>query len=255
MELLNHIYWKRKGKFDLPEDLYNSWVAFAVEEGVFRYEIGAHSGSAGFADLVLCPPGIPFRRETVTPLTFHYLQFAASPAEASNLLPPAGKSLINDTKRLGSTYAYLRQASEEHDAATQGWMTHLVLDLWHLYQLECRQNRLQERKFTEDALMAEAAVLLEEQAGKAISLQLLADRLALSPVQLTRRFQAAFRETPSGYLKAVRLKKARELLADSPLTLSQIAERCGYENGFYLSRVFSRAMGMSPSEYRRRHRV
>ncbi|WP_315373425.1 helix-turn-helix transcriptional regulator, partial [Paenibacillus xylanexedens] len=88
-----------------------------------------------------------------------------------------------------------------------------------------------------------------------ISLQELAQRLALSPVQLTRRFREAFQETPSGYLKRVRLKKAQNLLADSSLTLNQIAERCGYENGFYLSRVFSKTLGISPSEYRRRHRV
>ncbi|AIQ68180.1 hypothetical protein PGRAT_11585 [Paenibacillus graminis] len=255
VQLLNHIYWRQKGAFDLAEDLYDTWVAFAVEEGIFRYEIGVQSGEAGFADVVLCPPGVPFRRAAITPLTFHYLQFSASREEAAELLPPAGRSLINDTKRLASTYAYLRQASEENDLPSELWKNHLLMDLWQLFQLERRQSRLKERKFTEDVLMAEAAVLLEEQAGETVSLQELAHRLALSPVQLTRRFREAFQETPSDYLKAVRLKKARSLLAASTLTLAQIAERCGYENGFYLSRVFSKAMGVSPSEYRRRSRV
>ncbi|KWX71334.1 helix-turn-helix domain-containing protein [Paenibacillus jilunlii] len=255
MELLNHIYWRQKGAFDLAEDLYDTWVAFAVEDGVFRYEIGAHSGEAGFADVVLCPPGVSFRRAAITPLTFHYLQFSASNEEAAQLLPPAGRSLINDTKRLALTYAYLRQAGEENDLPSERWKNHLLMDLWQLIQWERRQSRRKETKFTEDVLMAEAARLLEEQAGKAVSLQELARQLALSPVQLTRRFREAFQVTPSDYLQAVRLKKARSLLADSTLTLAQIAERCGYENGFYLSRVFSKAMGVSPSEYRRRSRV
>ncbi|WP_339784340.1 helix-turn-helix transcriptional regulator [Paenibacillus sp. FSL R7-0313] len=255
MDLLNHIYWKKKAEFSLAEDIYDAWVVFAVEEGVFRYEIDGQSGEAGFADLVLCPPHVPFRRETVTPLTFHYMLFRCNSAEGESLLPPIGKSLINDTKRLASTYAYLRLASEDNDEATKGWKTHLMLDLWRLYQWERRQSRLMETKFTEDALMAEAAVLLEEWAGEAVSLRMLAEHLALSPVQLTRRFREAFQETPSDYLKAIRLKKAKALLADSRLTLTQIAERCGYENGFYLSRVFSSTIGISPSEYRRRHQV
>ncbi|MCG7379829.1 helix-turn-helix transcriptional regulator [Paenibacillus sp. ACRSA] len=255
MDLLNHIYWKKKAEFALAEDIYDAWVVFAVEEGVFRYEIGGQTGEAGFADLVLCPPRVLFRRETVTPLTFHYIQFRSNSLEDENLLPPVGKSLINDTKRLASTYAYLRQATEDNDGDSVKWKTHLMMDLWQLYQWERRQNKLMQRKFTEDALMTEAAVLLEEWAGEGVSLRRLAEYLALSPVQLTRRFRDAFQETPSEYLKAIRLKKARDLLADSGLTLTQIAERCGYENGFYLSRVFSSTMGISPSEYRRRHQV
>ncbi|WP_339169692.1 helix-turn-helix domain-containing protein [Paenibacillus sp. FSL R5-0341] len=255
MDLLNHIYWKKKAAFALAEDIYDAWVVFAVEEGVFRYDIGGQTGEAGFADLVLCPPHVPFRRVTITPLTFHYMQFSYDAAEDECLLPSIGKSQINDTKRLNSTYAYLRQASEDNDAVTTGWKTHLMMDLWQLYQWEQRQSSLMERKFTEDALMAEAAFLLEEWAGEAVSLRALAERLALSPVQFTRRFREAFQETPSDYLKAIRLKKAKALLADSRLTLTQIAERCGYENGFYLSRVFSSTIGISPSEYRRRHQV
>ncbi|WP_181151181.1 helix-turn-helix domain-containing protein [Paenibacillus sp. PCH8] len=255
MNLLNHIYWKKKAEFALAEDIYDAWVMFAVEEGVFRYEIGGHTGEAGFAELVLCPPHVPFRREMVTPLTFHYIQFSCSPAEVADYLPLMGKSHINDTKRLASTYAYLRQASEDHDEVSGEWKGHLMMDLWQLYQWERRQSRQMERKFTEDALMAEAAILIEEWAGDAVSLRALADRLALSPVQLTRRFREAFQETPSEYLRTIRLKKAKTLLIDSGLTLTQIAERCGYENGFYLSRVFSSAMGISPSEYRKRHQV
>lgn len=55
MELLNHIYWKQKGEFALTEDIYTTWVAFAVEEGIFHYEIGGQIGEASFGDLVLCP--------------------------------------------------------------------------------------------------------------------------------------------------------------------------------------------------------
>ncbi|WFR61673.1 hypothetical protein P9222_25280 [Paenibacillus amylolyticus] len=95
MELLNHIYWKKKAEFALAEDIYDAWVVFAVEEGVFRYEIDGQSGEAGFADLVLCPPRVPFRRETVTPLTFHYMLFRCHSADAeTSCHPSANPSLM-----------------------------------------------------------------------------------------------------------------------------------------------------------------
>ncbi|OKP96941.1 helix-turn-helix transcriptional regulator [Paenibacillus sp. P46E] len=250
MELLDHIYWRQKREFALPSDRYDTWVVFAVEEGLFRFEIGRHSGEAGFADLVVCPPGVPFIRETVTPLTFHYIQFTA---DAGCQLPP-GLLHLNDTKRLSSTYAYLRQLAEDSSPESLGWKTHLVADLWQLYHMESREAA-GVGKFTEDALMADAAAAITAQAWEPLSLLDTARSLGLSPVQLTRRFREAFGETPSSYLKSIRLTKARTLLKDSELTLAQIAERCGYENGFYLSRVFTNASGMSPAEYRKRHRV
>lgn len=248
---MDHIYWKQKTRFALPSDCYNSWVAFAVEDGLFRFEVGEHAGEAGFADLVVCPPGIPFIRETVTPLTFHYIRFTP---EGEERLPQPGLLQLSDTKRLSSTYAYLRQLSEDNSPAAHEWKQHLIKDLWLPVHMESRVEAA-ERKFTEDALMDEAASILAARSAEPLSLLDLARTLGLSPVQLTRRFRAAFQETPSSYLKSLRLAKARSLLKDSDLTLARIAERCGYENGFYLSRVFTNTTGMSPAEYRKRHRL
>lgn len=252
LELLDHIYWKQKGSFALSSDCYEAWVIFAVEEGIFRFEIGEHAGEAGFSDLVICPPGTPFFRETITPLTFHYIQFTLDDDE--RLPAPPGLLHLNDTRRLSSTYAYLRRLSEDNSAAAKEWRQHLLADLWLLADMESRAAAGEEI-FTEDALMAEAAAMIAGGAAGPLSLLALARTLGLSPVQFTRRFRAAFQETPSAYLKSVRLAKARTLLKESELNLAQIAERCGYENGFYLSRVFSQSTGMSPAEYRKRHRV
>ncbi|WP_438347401.1 helix-turn-helix domain-containing protein [Paenibacillus sp. FA6] len=257
MKLVNHIYWKQKAHFALQSDCYHTWVVFAVEEGVFRYKIGEESGLASFGDVVVCPPGIAFWRQAVTPLSFHFIQFTRSDEVVQDMdsCPSSVKLHFNDTKRLSSNYAYLRQFYEDSSPSVQQWKMHLMNDIWQLHHIESRQELVPERKFTEDALMSDAAGFIEERCGKAVSLQEIARSLALSPVQFTRRFQEAFNETPSQYLKTIRLRRARSLLNDSELNLTQIAERCGYENGFYLSRVFSNAMGMSPSEYRRKHRV
>lgn len=83
----------------------------------------------------------------------------------------------------------------------------------------------------------------------------IARRLYLSPSQLTRRFAASWSLTPSEYQAAVRLQKACALLLETDETLDTIARLCGYRDGFYLSRVFRKQMGMPPSVFRKNSRV
>ncbi|GEM_PF-667050 len=213
------------------------------------------AGEAGFGSAVLCPPGGVLRRETVTPLTFHYLQFEGSEEQRGVCLWMPGLLTFEDVRRLRSNYAHLRRAEGDASPAGRDWTLHLALDLLRLHETERRRELRPEARFTEDALMARAAAEIEARFGAPLPLEALAAELGLSPVQFTRRFRAAFGETPSRFLKSLRLARARRLLGDTELTLAEIAERCGYENGFYLSRVFTAETGLPPSEYRRRRRV
>ena len=69
---------------------------------------------------------------------------------------------------------------------------------------------------------------------------------------LNRRFKAATGETPLEFLQKARIERARGLLETSRLSFDQIVERVGYEDGSSFRRLFKRAVGISPHEYRRR---
>jgi len=254
-----HVYWFRKPSFLLPVDVYGSWVIFAVEEGEFRYFTGESEGKAAAGDLVICPPGMEFRRETITPLTFHFLkvEWNLSPPEALEAVP-AGKLSILDRGRLYSTYAYLRKLANGYpNGRALARATRLFQDIWNLYEMEQeeRQTSGELAVPSGDASMEQAAAEIRRLAFGPISLHELAARFGFSPVQFTRRFRAAYHQLPSEYLRSFRLSRACRLLAGTSLTLSEIAEQCGYESGFSLSRRFSGEFGLSPSEYRKTHRV
>ena len=57
--------------------------------------------------------------------------------------------------------------------------------------------------------------------------------------------------SPMEYLTNVRIDKAKELLLDSSLNISEISNVLGYENPLYFSRVFKNKTGMPPSNFRR----
>ena len=53
----------------------------------------------------------------------------------------------------------------------------------------------------------------------------------------------------SQYLNDLRVKHAKNLLAGGNTNISEIADKCGYADQFYFSKVFKKITDMSPSEY------
>lgn len=68
----------------------------------------------------------------------------------------------------------------------------------------------------------------------------------------TRRFQKAVGMAPLEYVHALRLEEAKTLLETSDLPLDKLAERVGYEDAAFFSRLFRRKVGLAPAQYRRR---
>lgn len=74
---------------------------------------------------------------------------------------------------------------------------------------------------------------------------------ALSRAGFARRFAETVGATPIDYLTDWRLAKARALLADTPLSMDDIAERCGYRSVPSFTRRFKARFGEGPGSFRR----
>ena len=62
-------------------------------------------------------------------------------------------------------------------------------------------------------------------------------------------FIKQFGMAPVKYVTMLRIEKAKELLATGRYSVTEIAELCGYENVYYLSTIFKKQMGLSPTQY------
>lgn len=259
--LRNREYWKEKPGFLYPSGTAPVWLMFAVESGRFSYAIDGVAGTASSGDIVICPPAAELRRQILKPLTFYYFSFELEPddpaaeAQAMGLLRRlyGFKYTTSEQERLYNTYRQIRRVVNNSDAHSRLWMQHLFSDIWLLFQTEAGSLAPYD-KLAEDWLMKEAKTLIDRHAFRDTRLQDIADFLHLHPVQFSRRFRHVFGMTPSNYLVAVRMDKAKSLLVQSEYTLDHIARLCGYENGFYFSRAFTRHCGMNPSRYRMLYR-
>lgn len=95
-----------------------------------------------------------------------------------------------------------------------------------------------------------AIAAMQDRYQDPITLTELAAEVFVSPFHFSRLFSKATGVTPGRYLTAVRLFEAKRLLLTSSMTVSDIVCAVGYSSvGTFTSR-FTRAVGMSPSQYR-----
>jgi len=98
-------------------------------------------------------------------------------------------------------------------------------------------------------LVREAKAYVEHHYARPVTLDEIAEALRVSPFYLSRVFSRESDVSLFGYLTAVRLGKARQLLSEERLNVSEVAYRVGYEDPNYFSKVFRRAYGYSPSRF------
>ncbi|MEG2700460.1 MAG: AraC family transcriptional regulator, partial [Hungatella sp.] len=72
----------------------------------------------------------------------------------------------------------------------------------------------------------------------------------LEKSQFYAYYQKFFRSTPHADLMQVRLEKAKNLLTNEAVAVSEVAQRCGFLNLSHFSRCFKRECGAPPKEYR-----
>ncbi|NJP36905.1 response regulator transcription factor [Alkalicoccus luteus] len=83
-----------------------------------------------------------------------------------------------------------------------------------------------------------------------VTLESVSSYVHLSPAYVSRRFKEVTGSTFIEHLSAIRIEKAKELLAVSAMPLKEICFAVGYHDPNYFSKAFRRQTGTSPREYR-----
>ena len=98
--------------------------------------------------------------------------------------------------------------------------------------------------------IARAKKLLEDRFADDVRLEHLEAEIGLSRFYLVRRFRAEVGMPPHAFQLAMRLDRARVLIAEG-MALADVASRCGFTDQSHLTRHFRRATGVAPGAYAR----
>ncbi len=104
---------------------------------------------------------------------------------------------------------------------------------------------------TDNLIIKRAKSMIHEFYNSGITLDEIAARLNITPEYLGTQFHKETGQTFSTYIKNYRISKAKELLVGTGLKLYEIAERVGYSDPKYFSKVFRDVSGQLPADYRK----
>jgi transcriptional regulator GlxA family with amidase domain len=100
------------------------------------------------------------------------------------------------------------------------------------------------------SVFRDAHAIIQREYREDLAVEALARRVLASRRQLQRVFTDAG-TTVRGELRAVRMRRASELLLGSSVSVREVASTVGYRQPAHFSDAFRRRYGVTPSQYRR----
>ncbi|MBR5308186.1 MAG: AraC family transcriptional regulator [Clostridia bacterium] len=83
-----------------------------------------------------------------------------------------------------------------------------------------------------------------------ISVNGISKAISLNPNYFSKLFKQNTGMTPNAYINSLRIKKAKFLLKNTDMKISDISKTVGFDDAFYFSRIFKKSENISPNEYR-----
>lgn len=144
-------------------------------------------------------------------------------------------------------------ASEIYTAQTfnyPGWQAYCSSAFLYLLVRIIREYRKDRQSFTSvENRIEQIAGFIERHCSQPLFLDMLAQKAGMSPSSLSHQFKAVKKLSPVEYLIRCRLRKAISMFAFCD-DINQIANECGFGEQSYFSRIFSRRLGLSPSQFK-----
>ena len=159
---------------------------------------------------------------------------------------------LNGIIRPFSEYTFIPIYSELLKTAFVDEMAaqNLVMELIYKLNAEvCRQS-YSKRKYKEN-VCDNALEYMKNNIQKQITLQELADIVMLDKNYFVRLFKSTYGKTPINVLIDLRMERASDLIVNTNIPITDIAESCGYSSVSYFITEYKKHFGITPLKQRK----
>lgn len=141
--------------------------------------------------------------------------------------------------------AYEHKRSPHHELRLSGMVLELINEI-----NDALENVSGELKRYSDKMKRAAEYILLNFHEPNLEVRKMAKNFGLSETHFRKLFKESFGVSPGRMLIDSRIRKARELLAYTDMSVSEVASACGYKNIYDFSRSFRKFSGCPPTSFR-----
>lgn len=116
-------------------------------------------------------------------------------------------------------------------------------------------HKLSKEQFNSNSLIYPAVKYIENNISNPnLTNKTLADSLNISEIYFRKLFIEQYKITPKQYVLNARIKKAKQLLGGTALSVTAVANECGFTSVYHFCRAFKARCGKTPTQYAESHK-
>ena len=165
------------------------------------------------------------------------MQFYANLAD--NLKNAAAHHSFEEVNHLVVSNLDVNASDSESESA-------MIVDLHAPQAPEVEMDELDKKLLNQIREMIE-----ENMVDSDFNVSMLQEKMGMGNKQLYRKLKALTGQTPVEYIRDMRMQKAAKLLKAGKFSVSEVMYTVGFSNSSYFSKCFSKAFGMTPTEFMR----
>jgi AraC-like DNA-binding protein len=261
LKVQNGGYFMSRGRGIHPRRVIQSYELIFVNRGEMHIrELKTDFVVREGQTLILWPDRLHEGTQPFPPdLGFYWIHFELKPAPAARGAAGSVGTLhipqLATLERPSRMEEVFRRYLEDQEAGRFGPIQKSLYMTWMLAEISERAPAPREEQAVEDLPRFATRIdqHLKTHFHERIRTATVAKALQSNPDYLGRVYARAYGVSVTEAIHQYRLKHARSLLLDSDARISEVAYDCGFSDEGYFRRVFRRAEGMTPSEYRKLH--
>ncbi len=250
----------KRDEFNLTEGNHPTDALFFMKSGSFALDIDGQRVIVRDGDCVIFPDHIKFSRYVIEPIVFIYIKFRLNARSPLTFNLPYGKINISDKERFLSSISIYDNIIDRTDSAAMLYKKHLLFDM--LLQISNEHGLMENKEDVKfildncrDKTVLSASRFIRESLSRKIKISDICRAAETNASTLNFKFRRELSMSVGEYIIAEKMKLAKKLLSGTTYSITDIAERCGYDNVYYFSTAFKKETGEPPQSYRKQFRV
>jgi AraC-like DNA-binding protein len=257
------VYYRRLRRFHWTTEGVSDYGVLFLLAGGLDFETGGHVEALAAQQSLLIEPG---KTITATGSNVESLLITFSPAliidyasrahlVSGGSAPTFDATVIEHDKRLSQLLTDLADELANEEAGKEIIVAALIEQVAiHLLRRHSKMRRSDELELSRvgliDRRIRRAVEFMQAHLGQDLPLKEIAAASYLSPYHFARLFKKLTGTSPHAYLASLRAARARSLLAETDLSVSEISSRVGYASPSHFSKAFTQATGLTPRAFR-----